>query len=282
MPLIEGDDRDNRIRGAHGAYTIFANAGDDRLRGLGGDDWLYGGAGEDNLYGGAGDDVLNGGAGADTVLGGEGDDTIVGGSSPRPAADHIDGGLGFDVLSYAAFRTAVTISLNNIALTGEGDALLQGLEGAIGGRGDDTITGSGGGDRLEGGAGDDQLNGAAGNDTLNGDKGDDRLSGGGGRDVLTGGLGADTMLGGLNADLFVFQSVQDSRAGAADLIADLKLYETVDLAAVDADSGADGDQAFTLVQAFTGHAGELTVAYAGPTTSPASRETLTAMATPSW
>ncbi len=57
------------------------------------------------------------------------------------------------------------------------------IENAIGGGGNDVLTGNSAANRLEGGSGNDQLDGGSGNDTLDG---------GAGNDTLTGGVGDDT------------------------------------------------------------------------------------------
>jgi hypothetical protein len=109
--------------------------------------------------------------------------------------------------------------------------------------GDDRIDGSNQGDRLHGGGG---------ADTITGDSGDDHIRGDGGADVLRGGQGEDR---------FEYVAVSDSGVGAADLILGFHGQEgdLIDLFLIDADVNAAGDQAFTLADAFTGQAGELTV-----------------------
>jgi serralysin len=92
-------------------------------------------------------------------------------------------------------------------------------------------------------------------------KGDDSLFGGQGADTLTGGAGADSLSGGDGADVFRFTKLSDSTAASSDLITDLTDADQIDLHLLDADTGTGGDQAFHLVGAFGGHAGELTVAY---------------------
>ncbi|RXH10118.1 Hint domain-containing protein [Bradyrhizobium guangzhouense] len=99
------------------------------------------------------------------------------------------------------------------------------IEEAIGGSGNDTITGNGadnyldggagndalfggdGNDWLEGGSGNDSLYGGSGVDDLHGGSGDDHLDGGGNRDSLgQAGLSPDVLLGGDGNDTFVYQS----------------------------------------------------------------------------
>lgn len=59
------------------------------------------------------------------------------------------------------------------------------IENAVGGAGNDTLTGNSSDNRLEGGSGNDQLDGGAGNDVL---------IGGGGNDIIIGGSGEDTII----------------------------------------------------------------------------------------
>ncbi|MEL6235607.1 MAG: nidogen-like domain-containing protein [Pseudomonadota bacterium] len=109
------------------------------------------------------------------------------------------------------------------------------IENAIGGDGDDSLTGTGlentltggaGADLLQGLGGDDLLTGNAGADDLKGGGGHDRLFGGAGSDVLKGQTGKDRLIGGLDdddlfggggADIFVFQPF-----GGKDKVRDFK------------------------------------------------------------
>ena len=110
------------------------------------------------------------------------------------------------------------------------------IENAVGGRGDDRLTGNEAGNVLEGG------------------DGDDRLTGGLGRDVLTGAADHDT---------FVFEAVRDSRAGSGiDRITDFDRADEIDLTDIDW-SGERGDQAFTFVDGRLSEAGELRIRQAG-------------------
>lgn len=159
-----------------------------RVYGDAGDDAIIGSPGNDTLVGGSGDDLIrSGGAppttsldsgGNDTMLGQQGDDVIHG-----LGAAYIDGGAGFDTLSYEGVSTKVVI-----ALAGSGP---RGIEKVIGSKAGDVITGAGLAEKLFGDHGDDRLTGGQGDDTLVGGQGADTLSGGLGRDVLSGGEGAD-------------------------------------------------------------------------------------------
>jgi Ca2+-binding RTX toxin-like protein len=130
------------------------------------------------------------------------------------------------------------------------------------------LSGSAGVDELAGGAGSDeisglgsadQLSGGGGNDTLYGGNGADRLEGGAGSDLLVGGNGVDVMVGGAGADTFAFGNRASVQNG--DVIEDFSRSEgdRIDLAALDANSGTAGNQAFAFIgsNGFSGSAGEL-------------------------
>lgn len=96
---------------------------------------------------------------------------------------------------------------------------------------------------------------------VDGGAGDDLIVGSAANDVIVGGAGLDRMAGGLGNDTFTFADVLDTGAtrGTADRITDFAAGDTIDLSAIDANTGASGDQAFTYVgqAAFSGVAGEL-------------------------
>ena len=118
---------------------------------------------------------------------------------------------GTDTLNFSGWDSPSTINLepgvysscnymtNNIAL-----AYSCVIENAVGGKGNDVLTGNSSDNRLEGGDGRDQLNGGAGNDTL------------------VGGANADTLTGGLGSDIFFFAAAGDSTATAMDAVGDLE------------------------------------------------------------
>jgi Ca2+-binding RTX toxin-like protein len=90
--------------------------------------------------------------------------------------------------------------------------------------------------------------------------GQDVLDGGDGNDLVDGGGGADLLSGGAGADVFRFDSGDTGTGGGADRIADfLPGTDRIDLSAIDADSGATGNQAFAFIgeAAFGGIAGQL-------------------------
>ena len=84
------------------------------------------------------------------------------------------------------------------------------IENAIGGKGNDSITGNGvankllgrgGADTIDGLRGDDTIRGGNGKDTLNGGFGNDTLLGDGARDKIIGGWGSDVLKGGSGNDV---------------------------------------------------------------------------------
>ncbi len=141
------------------------------------------------------------------------------------------------------------------------DALDAEAQHFIGSAGADVFTGTSHDDILDGAGARDRLAGAKGADVISGGGGADWLKGGGGRDVITGGAGADKLWGQAGADRFVFVDAGHiGEAGAGDVIKDFRSgADLIDLAGVDADTGAAGDQAFVFIgaDAFGGTAGEL-------------------------
>ncbi len=141
-----------------------------------------GGAGNDTITGEGAADTLRGEGDSDTLDGAGGDDTLGGGSGD----DSLTGGLGNDVADYGSLAAAIVATLDGagtLTLTIEGTDRLAGIEGLIGGSGDDIVTGDGLANRLYGGLGGDRLDGAGGDDTLHGGAGLDSLIGGSGNDT---------------------------------------------------------------------------------------------------
>jgi hypothetical protein len=110
------------------------------------------------------------------------------------------------------------------------------------------ITGTGHDDVLIGGGGDDTLDGVGRRDVIQGN---------GGQDVLSGGHAFGQQAG----SVFIFASVGDSTVDHPDEILDLGDDQRIDLHRIDARTDKAGDQAFKLVEAFTGHSGQLVVGY---------------------
>jgi Ca2+-binding RTX toxin-like protein len=114
--------------------------------------------GENFLIGGNGSDVLEGRGGADILVGGS-----------------FNSDFGFDYASYESSPSAVTVRLKGVgsdtqtAIANGGDATgdtLVGIEGLIGSRFNDTLTGNSLNNVLAGGLGDDILDGRGGIDTV--------------------------------------------------------------------------------------------------------------------
>lgn len=139
------------------------------------------------------------------------------------------------------------VAVGNIAsaLLHQGDTRSL-IENAVGGSGNDSLTGNEGANLLRGGAGTDKLYGLGANDSLDG------------------GAGADSLAGGAGVDIFDFNSVRDSLSSARDTIQDfLRGSDRIDLRTIDANAAAGGDQAFSFIgnASFTGQSGQL--AFAG-------------------
>jgi Ca2+-binding RTX toxin-like protein len=193
------------------------------LAGLAGDDQLYGNALANTLSGGAGSDSLWGGLGADRLIGGDDAGTDY---ARYDDADYGDLTIRLDAPGLNAGAAAV------------GDTY-TGIEGLVGGSGNDTMYGNGlanvlfgnnGSDFLSGGGGGDIMVGGNGNDTAYGGAGDDTMlmddyanpaastgvdtaSGDGGNDLLWGYGGNDTLYGGDDNDSLVGNDFGSAVAG---------------------------------------------------------------------
>lgn len=132
----------------------------------------------------------------------------------------------------------------------------------------DILPGLGGDDQVQGLDGDDDIDGGTGRDRLSGGQGDDTVVGGLGKDILQGNAGVDVLTGGTSKDKFVFNRINDSPSGGtADLVTDFNPTggDRIDVSKIDADNSTAGNQAFTVVAAFTGAGEEAVLTYlAGP------------------
>ncbi|WBY08674.1 cadherin domain-containing protein [Sphingomonas sp. 7/4-4] len=135
------------------------------------DDWMTAGAGDDVVAGGLGNDIIAGNSGSDTLRGEGGDDVLYGGTGNDmldggAGKDLLIGGMGFDIASYKSATAAVRVYLT-LTSANLGDAVgdeYYGIEGVLGGSGNDTLGGDTGQNQLEGGAGTDSLWGNTGDD----------------------------------------------------------------------------------------------------------------------
>lgn len=109
-------------------------------------------------------------------------------------------------------------SADNVLAGRVGDDALLGLDGndtIFGDAGNDTVSGGNGDDLIVGGIGDDILNGDGGNDILNGEDGDDNVNGNDGDDSLAGGAGNDSVTGGNGNDVVFGNLGNDTVSGDA-------------------------------------------------------------------
>lgn len=210
---IVGSDRPDRILGTAGPDVVVAGRGDDVVLLRGGNDLVCGGRGED---------VLLGGPGADRLVGGPD------GNTGRPdlclQGDHLDGGLGADLLDpgvdprrdddvcgtldevrFRDANRAVAVDLTVGTARGQGDdrIVVDQPLAVVGSDQADTMVGSDlaedfdprhGDDRVLAGGGDDRIvEGQAAN-------GDDVYDLGAGADFLGTFRGRDAVLGGADGD----------------------------------------------------------------------------------
>jgi Ca2+-binding RTX toxin-like protein len=190
-------------------------------------------ASNDLLDGKGGNDLLDGGGGADTLIGGKGNDTFVVDNAGDIVKENANEGTDtVDAwLSYTLGK-----NLENLTLDISGSGFV--------GTGNDVAN---------------EISGNFLNNTLDG-KGDD--------DILYGGDGLDELTGGTGADHFLYKDAHDSWITPTDIdrfdtITDFshKQHDRIDVSAIDADSGAKGNQKFDYIHddKFDGHAGELRV-----------------------
>ncbi|MEO3999703.1 calcium-binding protein [Mesorhizobium sp. CAU 1732] len=302
---FDGGDGDDTLRGNGGNDRLFGGAGNDILDGGAGDDVMEGGTGNDIYYVAAAGDqttehegggidtvrsyinwtlganlerlellgsaangtgnaldntivgnalanILNGAAGNDYMVGGAGDDIYVVASAGDQTIEAANGGTD-TVRSYINWTLAAHVErleLLGSAANGTGNAL------------NNTLVGNSLANVMNGLDGNDYIITGAGNDTLNG---------GNGNDTLVGGAGADRMSGGAGSDTFLYMAISDSGVGAAnrDTILDfVRGQDRIDLSALDANTAAAGNQAFSFIgsAAFSGVAGQLRYSSSGNTT----------------
>ena len=210
--IFKGNEKANNVLGVDGNDEIHGRAGNDKLQGMLGDDELYGDSGNDKLLGQDGSDILRGGQDNDTLEGGignddlygdEGNDTLYGGSGIDDIygndgddiiyetddldKDTINGGSGYDMLSYAEHENSVSITFNALkAGTSSFDDSFTDIERVVGSSFDDTITGSNYSDEIDGYDGYDIVKAGGGDDIIyDNDKIKDEFDGGIGYDVIT-------------------------------------------------------------------------------------------------
>jgi Ca2+-binding RTX toxin-like protein len=190
----------------------------------------------ERVRGGSGDDVLTGGDGANDLFGAEGDDRLAGARGD----DILRGGTGEDAANYVESPSRVRANLVQGRAFDDlgGRDRLMGIEGLVGGFGEDVLIGDGDGNSILGGPGTDRLEGSGGNDELGGGRADDVLHGGDGADTLVGAQGDDDLHGGPAVDTASYEEA----AGAV----------TADLAAGEASDGEAGTDTLAAIEAVRG------------------------------
>jgi len=204
--ILQGGSGNDDLAGAVGDDELNGGDGDDTLDGSFGADLLVGGSGADTVdyssqsapvsvtIDGTADDGLSGEEDnveldVENVVGGTGDDVLVGSDQPNALQggagnDFFDGGLGADVLvggagiddvvDYSERTTTVTIDLDGTPTSGGdgdgpgggGDTVGVDIEDAVGGSGNDTLSGNAVDNILDGGRGADMIRGGAGLDLV--------------------------------------------------------------------------------------------------------------------
>jgi Ca2+-binding RTX toxin-like protein len=222
---IEGGEGNDQILTGAGNDTLLGSGGDDTLNGQSGSDWMYGGEGNDTYIVDNSGDVVTGeqlretdtvlssvsytlgdnvenltltgkaaikGTGNNlnnTIIGNTGNNTLDSGGGD----DILNGSSGSDTVLFSSASNTVDLNLTTAQATGDGSDTLIDIENAVGGGGDDSLTGSTGNNQLDGGNDNDTLDGGSGNDTLLGGAGNDSLVGGVGTDTAVFGTGNNTV-----------------------------------------------------------------------------------------
>jgi Ca2+-binding RTX toxin-like protein len=231
-----------------------------------GENLTFDGSAETNgsffIYGGKGVDTLTGGSGADVFFFAE--------DGRFAATDHIDGGAGQDVMvlrgNYSLVLSGTSlVNVETVVLNSGSDARFYAAGTPFSydiTTADDTVA-AGQTMTFNGG----QLSASEtlhfdgsletnGNFRLFGGSANDVIKGGAGNDLIYGGLGQDDLTGGSGADTFRYQGAGESTVGAPDRILDFASGDVIDLGRIDAVTGGN-DDAFHIVGAFDGQAGEL-------------------------
>jgi RTX calcium-binding nonapeptide repeat (4 copies) len=100
------------VDGGAGNDIITGGSGDDTLSGGAGDDQILGSGGNDVILGNGGDDFVDGQIGTDTELLGAGQDTA--NWNPGEGSDSIDGGAGYDRLTFNGSNANENIALSAV------------------------------------------------------------------------------------------------------------------------------------------------------------------------
>ncbi len=192
-------------------------------------------SGNDTICGATQNDWLMGYAGNDWLRGFNGNDVLDGGAG----ADKMEGGAGNDVyyVDNAGDRVieAAGCGYDTVKATVSVNVSGQDIERVI-------------------------LAGSA-NINVSGNGLDNVLCGNAGNNGIYGGEGQDILTGGAGRDRFDFNAVSESSYSRWDRITDLSNEDIIDLSTIDANTKVAGNQAFCLVNAFSGKGGEITLSY---------------------
>ncbi|MEO9337692.1 peroxidase family protein [Mesorhizobium sp. SB112] len=243
--VLQGTAQGDTILALDGGDSALGGAGDDVINGGTGYDFLSGQEGRDIIFGDEGDDIILGGADNDMLYGGDGADRLFGDAGN----DMIDAGSGNDTV-YGGTGNDIFIASN-----GDGNDVYYGDDMA-GGSGNDTLDMSGITAAITADLGTGFLgrgsvsSGHTGSDTI---WGVENIVTGSGNDTITASGAVNVMDGGAGNDTFRFLSAADANG---DTIYGFQPGDRLDLSAIDANSGASGNQSFTLVNgpAFSGPA----------------------------
>jgi len=152
-----------------------------------------------------------------------------------------DGGTDTLNASATGADSSIDLAPGSTSLIGEAQVQIASgttIENAVGGRGNDTISGN---------SADNTIVAGAGNDVVRGLDGDDDLQGGRGNDVLVGGAGGDRLTGGEGRDDYRFDALADVASGGEkrDTVTDFSVgADVLDFSEMDADRAAAGNQSF--------------------------------------
>ncbi|MCS5698125.1 M10 family metallopeptidase C-terminal domain-containing protein [Cyanobium sp. FGCU-52] len=219
-------------QGTDGADFLDGDYRNETIRGGAGDDWIRTWGGDDLLDGGSGSDALDGGSGSDTYLirRAEGRDVISDLSDGRPHRDMIEFGPGIGPENVRFYRSHSERDLDlHIQIDGDPEALkitsffwggtpahfwrwsVEEFRFADGSVWTDEeirarmLAGTAESQSLFGYFGEDTIQGLDGHDRIYGMDGNDRLEGGNGDDRLIGGPGDDWLDGGSGSNVYVFE-----------------------------------------------------------------------------
>ncbi|NOU03344.1 MAG: hypothetical protein HOO94_06830, partial [Novosphingobium sp.] len=173
LDVAHGAAGDDEVHGGTGIDEVYGDDGNDSLFGEGdtdlmmggeGNDYMNGGDGVDEMFGGNGNDWMQGDVGDDNLNGGSGNDLLEGGlGAVANDGDRLNGdspvGLGrtiiewngdgtegdMDIGSYEDADVPIIANLQNSNQNGTGSTLMDTysfLEGLVGSRGGDNLTGA--------------------------------------------------------------------------------------------------------------------------------------------